>query len=223
MKALDLTENSVQDWFKSIGTVVENEFISPVNKANSEIILRRAQNRHFDASKFIEKIKSLPDTPWSPKIVLEIYTEFNNELGISEEFIQKHSIGTLTSAQLKETKWELVKRIMADYGKNSLELYDTLKYSQNPNLSSEKERLLLDLMKALKEINQTSRDLVQRFEARTYNPKSLQTVLKSKMPIDHIFLRIYYILLNIHNTDNLELYGRTLSLELYEFTLHKIQ
>ncbi len=223
MKALELTENSVQEWFKSIGEVVENEFISPVNKANSEIILSRAKNRNFNTSKLIENIKSLPETPWSPKVVLALFTEFNNELGISEEFIQKHSVGVLTTTQLKEIKWELLKRIIADYGKNSLELYDILKYSENPRLSKEKERLLLDLMKALKAINTTAKDLSNRYEARIYNPKSLTAVMNSKLAIDHIFLRIYYILLYVDNTNKLQLYGKTLSHELAEFTLHRLK
>ena len=221
METISQTETFIHNWFDSLGEVIEETFVRPIDQANSEIILNRAKTKNIDVKKIVLKIKALPENQWSTKVILEFLNEFNSEIGISDEFIKKQSIQQLSPKDLQETKWELLKRIIVDYAKFTKELYDNLKYSENTTLSYEKRRLMYDLMKALHKIHESSKDLIDRYECKTYNANSFRKYVDSKIAIDHLLLRIYYILLHIGNTDKLHFYGKVLSTEVTEFSLYQ--
>lgn len=210
-----------EDWFLGIRNILDNTFFRTKvdHKLNSKIILHEIKNIQFDKEKVISIIKNLSEEEWSLKYVENTLKELDQLFGISDEFIKKNAVDELKAKDLLEIKWEIMNSMMLDYAKFSKEFYDTLKYSENHKLEKEKRLLMLNLMEAFDKINKSSKDLIDRFYNKRFNKNSLKKFIDTRICIEHLMLRIYFILLNIENENKLKKYREVLSNEIVEYTI----
>jgi hypothetical protein len=226
MDVLDKNKEFNENFFSGIRTVLNNAFVNKKvhHKANAEVILQAVKDKSIDIEKFIFTIKNLSEDEWSSKYFVEIMKKLDEFIGVSDEFIKKNSYQEIKKkSDLQEIKWELSKRGFVDYAKFSKEFYDSLKYSKNYKLGKEKELLMYTMMEALSMINNSSKQMVEKYYHKNYNANSLRKVLNVKMAVDHLLLRIYFILFNIDETDKIKKYRKVLSSEITEYTVHQIK
>jgi hypothetical protein len=210
-----------EDWFSGIRNILDYSFIRPKvdHKLNSKIILHEIKNIEFDKEKIVSFIKNLSEDEWTYSYVFNTLKELDNIIKISDEFIKKHAIEELKAKDLLEIKWDIMNNMMLDYAKFSKECYDTLKYSENYKIDKEKRLLMLNIMEAFDKIHKSSKDLVDRFYNKNFNKNSFKKFMETRIAIDHLMLRVNYILLNIENKDKLKKYREILSNEIVEYTI----
>jgi len=216
MEAISRAERLNESLFVGFRNILIKEFINP--KVNAEVILQGIKDLKVDKAKIISKIKNLSEDEWSLNYLIDVLKELDSIMGVDDEFLRKNALDELDDKNLLEVKWELMKRMMVDYTRFSKEFYDSLKYSQNSSLSKEKYLLMIELMEALLKIHITCKELKDKFHNKTFNKTSFNKFMKSRMAVEHILLRINFILLNMDKKDKLEHYTKVLSLELIEFS-----
>lgn len=223
MEVLLRNEQFNELWFSGFRTIIEKSFIKVDHKINAELILQEIKTLNIDKNKILLTIKNLSEDEWSSQYLLKTLKELDNIIGISDDFLKKHAIQELKDHDLKEVKWEIMKRMMIDYAKFTKEFYDALKYSQNPKLGKEKRLLMISIMDALNKIYTSSKELVDRYSMKKYNASSFRKFINTRIALEHLLLRVYFILLNIDNTDKLSKYRDVLSSEIIEYYIHQIK
>jgi hypothetical protein len=216
-------ERFVESWFSGFRLIIENSFIKVNYDANAEVILHQITSLDVDKDKIINKLKTLSEDEWSQEYLMSTLKEFDSMIGISDEFLRKNAVQNLNETDLVEIKWEIMKRMMIDYAKFTKEFYDTLKYSQNQKLERERYLLMIELMDALKKIHTASKSLVDKFSQKKYNNNSFKKFMNVRIALEHLMLRILYILVNIDNKDKLSKYRDVLSREITEYAVHQIK
>ena len=222
MEAINRSQKFYDGLFSGINEVLSNYFIKnePDYEFHAEILLEFIKAKEFDKKKYLEIIKNLNEREWNSTYVINTFKELNSVVGLSEEYLKKELVTDLKGVEFNQVIWDLSKKIVLNYAKHSKELYDSLKYSK-ASLSFEKEMLLGKLMKALSVINETSNELIDKYQFKNYNHNSMKKFINKKLMIDHLLLRINYILLNIDKEEKYSLYGDVLSSEIIEYTLIK--
>lgn len=226
MDVLDKNKEFNENFFSGLRIVLDNAFVKKTkvhHKANAEVIMQAIKDKNVDKEKFIYTIKNLSEDEWSNKYLFDALKKLNEIMGISDDFIKKSGYQDFGKKDLQEIKWELSKKILVDYAKFSREFYDSLKYSKNYKLDKEKELLMYSMMEALKIINESSKQLVEKYYYKKYNANSLRKVLSVKLPIEHLLLRIYFILFNIDEAHNVKKYRKVLSSEITEYAVKQLK
>lgn len=219
MGEVDQSLDFFEDWFSCLRDVFKQSFISPRVNVNSVVILAKIKNIDIDKSLITSKIKDLKEDYWSPEYFITILNEFDEIVGISDDFLKSNAVTELSISDLKELKWDLMNDLMIDYSKFTKEFYDSLKYSQSTNLKVNKHRLMIAIMDALNIVHDGSKELTQKYSNKRFNNSSYKKFISSRLAMEHIMLRIYFIMLNINNKDKLLLYRRILIHELNEYII----
>jgi len=225
MDAVARYEQFNQDIFSSQLEIFSNIFINKKPKLshqlNAELIINAIKSKDIDKKKYIQIIRNLPEEQWSFKEFQNISEKLNSLLGLSDDYLKENAYETLEGNDLIEVKWELEKIILRDYSKFSKELYDLLKYSKNPNLDRNMSMLMITLMRTLKVIHETSSSLFQKYYLKKYNASSYKKIVISRQPLEHLLLRIMFILLNIEKKAKIPSYRNVLSRETIEYFVGK--
>lgn len=223
METIRRAEMFNQNFFTGLRTILENSFTKKTvnHKVTAEIILNEFKLKEFDSKKFINLVKNLSEEEWSKKYVITVLTEMNEIVGISDHFIRKNACEELKSTDLMEIKWEMMKKIIIDYARFSKEFYDILKYSRNLDTNRDRRLLLYTFMEALSKIHESSKVLLDKYYTKRYNRTSFKKIMDIQIPIEHLLLRIYFILFNINNLEKLRMYRSVLSSEIIEYSMQK--
>ncbi len=219
MEVVLRNEQFNESWFSGFRTILEKSFIKVNHKVNAEFIFQEMKFLDVDKKQIISKIKNLSEEEWSSDYFVKTLKDLDGMIGVSDEFLKKHAIEELRTYDLVEIKWEIMKRMVIDYAKFSKEFYDSLKYSQNSKLDRERRLLMLNLMEALNQIYDSSKSLVDKYNNKNYNKNSFKKFMNVRFGIEHLLLRIYFILFNIENSKKIKKYRYVLSSELVEFTI----
>lgn len=220
MEIISRNEQFNESWFSGFRSIIEKSFIKPNHKVNALMILQKVESHDVNKEKIISTIQNLSEEEWSESYVMSKLKEMDESLGFDDDFLRKHAVNDLSKDDLLEVKWEMSKRMMLDYAKFSKEFYDSLKYSKNNNISREDYLLMIEVMNALKIIQEGSKSLTDKFTHKKYNKRSFAKFMKHRIPIEHLLLRTYYILLNIEKSNKIKLRD-VLSKEILEYTVHQ--
>lgn len=216
---VQLRTEAYDSLFSGFRGILEKSFIHVDYKLNAKLILQEIKNIDADVEVLADKIRMLSEDEWSTNYVQLTLQEMDSELQISDEFLQQHAVHELNQQDLLEVKWELMKAIVRKYATFTKEFYDSLKYSQNQNLTPQRYGLMMELMSALKKIHEVSKKLTTSYSQKKFNKKSFIKFSKQKIAIEHLLLRVFYILLNINQEEKLDKYRNVLSKELMEYTI----
>lgn len=219
MDGLTKSINFFEEWFSGLRIVFEKSFIDSNNEVNAQVILQKIKTIKVDQNLLTTKIKNLSDNYWSQKYFLNTLKEFDEIIGISDDFIRKNAVTKVTDAELKEIKWRIMTEIMVDYSKYTKEFYDSLKYSQNTDMDFNRHRLMITIMDALKVVNDSAKTLVDKYFNKKFNVNSFKKFVDSRLAIEQLMLRIYFIMLNIDQKDKIIHFKNILSQEVNEFTI----
>ncbi len=223
MEAITQSERLNESWFSGMRSVLENTFINIDHKANAEIILHELKQVDINQEEMVTFIKKLPEHEWESKFLLEKLNEMNDLLGFSEDFIKKYAVNELNKQDLNEVKWEILKKTTMSYAKFSKEFYDSLKYAQSKNMSESRYKLMIELMKALDVIYDSSKELVDRYFQKKYHPSSYKRYMNTRFGIEHLLLRVFYVLLNSDNEKKIDSFRKVLAAERVEYTIHQLR
>lgn len=224
MGVVESKNEQYQAWFRAIRRLIHDNFVKEDHKTNAEVLLQGIKSKNFDKTKYVQIIKEMDDTEWSVEYVTKKLKELDEIIGITTDFLKKQAVTEIrTEKELKELKWALMKRIVLDYAKFSKETYDILLYSEKNYDSTEKDLLMVELLRALKIINTSSNNLIKRYEHEKYHHTRLKKFLNQRLQIEHILLRMYNILFNMESKPKkIKHYTKILNKELIEYTLeHK--
>ncbi len=218
-----VTKNGLfnESWFSGFRTVIEKSFIKVNYKVNAVVILQKIKTLDIDKDKIVLKIKNLSEDEWSYKYLVSTLKELDEIMKISDDFLRKHAVQELQGRDLTEVKWEIMKGMLTDYAKFTKEFYDSLKYSQNSKLGRKRYLLMIELMNALKKIYDASKQLIDKFSQKKYNKTSFKKFMSTRIALEHLLLRVFYILLNIDKEENFIKYRDVLSREIIEYTVRQ--
>lgn len=224
MDTITRNEEFNQGLFSGMRDLLDRNFLKKKedvkHKVNAKIILDAIKTRDIDKEKYISTIKNLSEEEWSQGYLVETIDKLNDIIGISDEFLKNNSVDNIEDASdLKETKWELAKMNMRDYAKFSKEFYDSLKYSRTVGFDRDRRMLMLTIMEVLKKIHESAKDITSRFYNKRYNNNSFKRFMETKMALDHLFLRVMFILLNIENDGSIRKYRTILAHESAEYNM----
>ena len=188
-----------QKFFNSFGTIFDNYFVKKDQKANALIVLQQLNEKQIDADEIKEILKSLPDSEWSMKVLFDNAKKLNSIFKLNDKEIKKYCVNDFSARELKELKWELSKQIILESSKYANNFYDALKYDKNEKLSIVKMKLLNEMMLTLKYIKESSQKLYNDFKDAKYSANSVKKFNLRDIPIEFLWLRILYIMVNIEN------------------------
>lgn len=208
----------VSGFMGGLRSVFSDYFKPDTAEINASLVIERMKQKQFDTEKLSILFKKLPEGKWSVQTLLIHLSDLTDIFGMTDEELESISV---SDASLSDLKWHLNIKMLQEHKKFSKEFYDLLKYNTQ-TLSEEQLSLLTELMSVFKFIQESSQELLVKYENKKPSHKRLFELVNHRIPMEFLLLRVLFIFMHMQE-DKLEEYSDILREERLSVSTDKVQ
>jgi len=208
----------VSGFMGGLRSVFSDYFKPDTAEITASLVIEKMKQKQFDTEKLSQLFKKLPEGKWSVQTLLIHLSDFTDIFGMTDEELESIAV---SDTSLSDLKWHLNIKMLQEHKKFSKEFYDLLRYNSQ-TLTEEQLSLLTELMSVFAFIQETSEQLLTRYENKKPSSKKLRDLVIHRIPMEFLLLRVLFIFMHMQE-DKLEQYSDILREERLSVSTNKVQ